>query len=112
MCKLERKLSFRVRVTIYSLDRAAKELLSCKNQQERSSAYERRRGLNAENLVDSPLVYERRATPLVRQDKRWSLANERKWRNSQDDYGRHDSGMERTLSAEFEWKRRGFVVEY
>lgn len=81
-----------------------REPAACKNQQERSSsAYERRRRLNAENLVGSPLVYERRATPLVRQDKRWALANERKWRNPQDDYGRHDSRlMERTLSAEFE----------
>jgi hypothetical protein len=85
-----------------------REPAACKNQQERrSSAYERRRRLNAENLVGSPLVYERRATPLVRQDKRWSLANERKWRNPQDDYGRHDSRMETTLSAEFEWEVMG-----
>ena len=95
------------------------EPVACKKQQDRSSAYERRRRLNAENLAGSLMLNERRA-PLVRQDKRWPFASERSWKNSQDDdYGRHDriycrgvddNGMERTLSAEFEWEIVGLEM--
>ncbi|KAE8009396.1 hypothetical protein FH972_005834 [Carpinus fangiana] len=92
-----------------------REPAACKKQQDRSSAYEMRRKLNAEHLASSPPLNERR------QDKRWSFANERSWKNSQeDDYGRHDridgrgvddSRMERTLSAEFEWEIMGLENE-
>ena len=44
---------------------------ACMNQQEM-------RMFNAQNLVGTPLVNERRA-PLLRQDKWWSLAHEREW---------------------------------
>lgn len=86
---------------------------ACMNQQEM-------RTFNAQNLVGTPLVNERRA-PLLRQDKWWSLAHEREWKNLEDDYARSDSSFsrrgvnnsrtERSFAEELEWEIRGFDNE-
>lgn len=78
------------------------------------------RTFNAQNLVGTPLVNERRA-PLLRQDKWWSLAHEREWKNLEDDYARSDSSFsrrgvnnsrtERSFAEEVEWEIRGFDNE-
>ena len=78
------------------------------------------RMFNAQNLVGTPLVNERRA-PLLRQDKWWSLAHEREWKNLQDDYARSDSSFsrqrvnnsrtERSFAEEIEREIRGFDNE-
>ncbi|KAL0011227.1 hypothetical protein SO802_006335 [Lithocarpus litseifolius] len=86
---------------------------ACMNQQEM-------RMFNAQNLVGTPLVNERRA-PLLRRDKWWSLAHEREWKNLQDDHARSDSSFsrgrvnnsrtERSFAEELEWEIRGFDNE-
>ena len=78
------------------------------------------RMFNAQNLVGTPLVNERRA-PLLRQDKWWPLAHDREWKNLQDDHARSDgsfshrgvnnSRTERSFDEELEWEIRGFDNE-
>ncbi|GMY37619.1 eukaryotic translation initiation factor 4b1 [Fagus crenata] len=89
--------------------------VACENQQDAGPENEMKR-FNAQNLVCIPLGNERRA-PLIRQDKRWSLANEREWMNLQDNCARHDrtarqgvhnSRAERSFAKEIEWEITGF----
>ena len=78
------------------------------------------RMFNTQNFVGTPLVNGRKA-PLLRQDKWWSLAHEREWKNLQDDYARSDSSFSRRrdnnsrtkryFAEELEWEIRGFDNE-